>query len=190
MDGKWKRHHVLETKSFTQSAQSGEFQVRTSCLWNWLIDWPASRYRSRIVLSSFAKSSHYPRRYSRGMLLHYNYYWRFACWRTSLHKANILVSNNLRCCLADFGLALSTANSQSWSTAISSTTKGAIRWMAPELFHHDGSVDAVVDHPSRDIYAFGCTVIEVCSLSIPSTFPKLNRKNLVDPHIGIPFSWS
>ncbi|KAF9064954.1 kinase-like domain-containing protein [Rhodocollybia butyracea] len=85
-----------------------------------------------------------------------------------IRGANILVSNDLRCCLADFGLALCTANSQSGSTAVTSITmNGAIRWMAPELFHHDGSVDVALDHPSRDIYAFGCTIIEILTLEYP-----------------------
>ncbi|KAE9402996.1 hypothetical protein BT96DRAFT_990639 [Gymnopus androsaceus JB14] len=68
-----------------------------------------------------------------------------------IRGANILVTDDLQCCLADFGLALVTADSRSsWATATTSTMKGAIRWMAPE-----------------DIYAFGCTIVEILTLRLP-----------------------
>ncbi|KAF9064951.1 kinase-like domain-containing protein [Rhodocollybia butyracea] len=84
-----------------------------------------------------------------------------------IRGANILITDDLRCCLTDFGLALITANSQSWTATTTSSMKGAIRWMAPELFNHSDSVPAVLDHPSRDIYAFGCTIIEILTLQYP-----------------------
>ncbi|KAF5373399.1 hypothetical protein D9757_009771 [Collybiopsis confluens] len=77
-----------------------------------------------------------------------------------IRGANILVTNNLRCCLADFGLARVAAQTQAWSNA-TSTPKGAVRWMAPELFSSDNSKEYDC---SRDIYAFGCTIIEVVYL--------------------------
>ncbi|KAE9404200.1 kinase-like protein [Gymnopus androsaceus JB14] len=80
-----------------------------------------------------------------------------------IRGANILVTDDFHCCLADFGLALITADSQSWSTATTSTMKGAIRWMAPELIVQGRglSVKSSLHQTSRDIYAFGCTVVEV-----------------------------
>ncbi|KAJ3812439.1 kinase-like domain-containing protein, partial [Lentinula lateritia] len=81
--------------------------------------------------------------------------------------ANILVTDDFHCCLADFGLALVTADSRSWSTATTSTgLKGAIRWMAPELIIQ-GLVEEHPHHTSRDIYAFGCTVVEILTLKVP-----------------------
>lgn len=77
-------------------------------------------------------------------------------------KANILVTIDGRCCLADFGLALVTSESvtQVWSITSSGTTKGALRWMAPEYLESDGLAPTPI-HSSRDVYAFGCTVVEV-----------------------------
>ncbi len=70
-------------------------------------------------------------------------------------QANILVMDDLRCCLADFGLSLF-AGSQ---TLDDSSSRGSIRWLAPEYMDpdlFDGSY-----FTARDIYAYGCTVVEV-----------------------------
>ncbi|KAJ4464264.1 kinase-like domain-containing protein [Lentinula lateritia] len=84
-----------------------------------------------------------------------------------IRGANILVTEDFHCCLADFGLALVTADSRSWSTATTSTgMKGAIRWMAPELIIQ-GPVEEHPHPTSRDIYAFGCTVVEILTLKVP-----------------------
>ena len=48
-----------------------------------------------------------------------------------------------------------------WSlTTSSSTNKGSMRWLAPEYFISDLAVP-VPNHTSRDVYAFGCTIVEV-----------------------------
>ncbi|KIK58561.1 hypothetical protein GYMLUDRAFT_262404 [Collybiopsis luxurians FD-317 M1] len=86
-----------------------------------------------------------------------------------IRGANVLVTDDLRCCLADFGLALVTAESRSWSTATTSTMKGATRWMAPELIiSRNSTMLPNSNDASRDIYAFGCTIVEV---------PFHNRRN-------------
>ncbi|KAE9385868.1 kinase-like protein, partial [Gymnopus androsaceus JB14] len=82
-------------------------------------------------------------------------------------QGNILVADDLHCCIADFGLSLIAADSQSWTITVTSTLKGSMRWMAPELFHHDGSLDLHLNHPSRDVYAFGCTMLEILTLQLP-----------------------
>ncbi|KAI3619461.1 hypothetical protein WG66_012937 [Moniliophthora roreri] len=76
--------------------------------------------------------------------------------------ANILITNDLHCCLADFGLAIA-AESQSLVSSSSGTPKGSFRWLAPELI---SSGQAPVSartrkKPQRDIYAFACTVLEI-----------------------------
>ena len=71
-------------------------------------------------------------------------------------QANILVTDQLICCLADFGLATAVESQQFTSTSLNST--GTVRWMAPELFLPSSRMQ---DRPSRDIYAFGCTILEV-----------------------------
>ncbi|KAK0498050.1 kinase-like domain-containing protein, partial [Armillaria luteobubalina] len=75
-----------------------------------------------------------------------------------IRGANILVTDDLRCCLADFGLSLF-AESQSFDST-SKMGKGTARWLAPE--HLDPN--AVIDQAyitKRDIYAYGCTVVEI-----------------------------
>ncbi|PBK97927.1 kinase-like protein [Armillaria gallica] len=72
-----------------------------------------------------------------------------------IRGANILVMDDLRCCLADFGLSLF-AGSQ---TLDDSSSRGSIRWLAPEYMDpnlFDGSY-----FTARDIYAYGCTVVEI-----------------------------
>ncbi|KAK0498047.1 kinase-like domain-containing protein, partial [Armillaria luteobubalina] len=72
--------------------------------------------------------------------------------------ANILVTDDLRCCLANFGLSLF-AESQTFDST-SKMGKGSARWLAPE--HLDPN--AVIDRAyitMRDIYAYGCTVVEI-----------------------------
>ncbi|SJL08804.1 uncharacterized protein ARMOST_12174 [Armillaria ostoyae] len=75
-----------------------------------------------------------------------------------IRGANILVMDDLRCCLADFGLSLF-AESQTLSSS-SRMSKGSTRWLAPEHINPN----AVIDREyitARDIYAYGCTVVEV-----------------------------
>ncbi|KIK65091.1 hypothetical protein GYMLUDRAFT_159913, partial [Collybiopsis luxurians FD-317 M1] len=84
-----------------------------------------------------------------------------------IRGANILVTEDLHCCLADFGLALTTSDSQAWSAATTGTMKGAIRWMAPELLNTEGLPDEILKSPSRDIFALGCTMVEIITLKLP-----------------------
>ncbi|KAE9387929.1 kinase-like protein [Gymnopus androsaceus JB14] len=85
-----------------------------------------------------------------------------------IRGANILVTNDLCCCLADFGLTLIISDSQTLSNATTSAmTKGTTRWMAPELIIPNNSAGKAPNNTSRDVYAFGCTVLEV-TLSFPN----------------------
>ncbi|KAE9384178.1 kinase-like protein, partial [Gymnopus androsaceus JB14] len=78
---------------------------------------------------------------------------------------NILVTNDLHCCLADFGLTLIISDSQMSTT--SAMTKGATCWMAPELIIPNNSARQAPNHTLRDVYAFGCTVLEILTLRLP-----------------------
>lgn len=65
-------------------------------------------------------------------------------------KHNVLISSNDTPLLADFGLSLTLTESQTVNTT---STRGSLRWMSPELFGSGGE-------PSRhnkmsDIWAFG-----------------------------------
>ncbi|KAE9403632.1 kinase-like protein [Gymnopus androsaceus JB14] len=83
-----------------------------------------------------------------------------------IRGANILVSNNFHCCLADFGLTVIVSDSRTFTNATTSAmTRGTTRWMAPELI--SSSADPAKINTSRDIYAFGCTVLEILTLQLP-----------------------
>ncbi len=67
------------------------------------------------------------------------------------------MTDDYRCCLADFGLALAVETLAPGSSTL--VLNGSIRWLALEsldirLFDHKYAA-------ARDVYAFGCTVIEV-----------------------------
>ncbi|KAK7049257.1 hypothetical protein VNI00_005858 [Paramarasmius palmivorus] len=83
--------------------------------------------------------------------------------------ANVLVNDDCRCCLADFGLA-NIVESQRLDSTASSSIKGTVRWMAPELLCGDTTGNT---HGPRDIYAFACTVLEIITGKPP--FPELRE---------------
>jgi serine/threonine protein kinase len=79
-----------------------------------------------------------------------------------LIKANVLVDENYRSRLADFGLAKVLYNSTTAATTFVGGASGTVRWMAPELCEVDnghGSNQATV---RSDIYALSITIWEVC----------------------------
>ncbi|KAK1218746.1 MAP kinase kinase kinase activity protein [Marasmius sp. AFHP31] len=82
--------------------------------------------------------------------------------------ANVLVNKEGRSLLADFGLAITVAESTTRVNPSTSEMKGSIRWMAPELFRFGNAIHATtegskerVNRFGQDIYAFACTVLEV-----------------------------
>ncbi|KAK0439972.1 kinase-like domain-containing protein [Desarmillaria tabescens] len=81
-----------------------------------------------------------------------------------IRGANILVNADFRCCLADFGLAKAVMTCGFGSYGDS--RKGSSRWLAPELLQVDASSNWQYQ-TFRDIYAFGCTVIEIFTGRIP-----------------------
>ncbi|KIK69391.1 hypothetical protein GYMLUDRAFT_35470 [Collybiopsis luxurians FD-317 M1] len=85
-----------------------------------------------------------------------------------IRGGNILVTDDLHCCLADFGLTLVTPNSQAWNitASLSGTVNGSMRWLAPEYIDFQGG-SMPPNQTSRDVYAFGCTILEILTLSPP-----------------------
>ncbi|KAK1218885.1 hypothetical protein PQX77_018412 [Marasmius sp. AFHP31] len=82
--------------------------------------------------------------------------------------ANVLVNEAGQCLLADFGLAITVAESTPLVNSSTSEMKGSIRWMAPELFRPSNGVRATTGGGKegsnkfpRDLYAFACTVLEI-----------------------------
>ncbi|KAK0244627.1 kinase-like domain-containing protein [Armillaria nabsnona] len=77
-----------------------------------------------------------------------------------IRGANILVRDDLSCCLSDFGLALA-VESQAPSGSCSSSTflAGSLRWMPPEIINNDLFDKRYIT--ALDVYSFGCTIIEI-----------------------------
>ncbi|KAJ3893142.1 kinase-like domain-containing protein [Lentinula edodes] len=78
-------------------------------------------------------------------------------------KANILIMDDFNCCLADFGLALVTESPSLHEKSLN--LRGSVRWMSPEIL--DPKLFHLIQPKSRDIYAFGCTVVEILSGKVP-----------------------
>ncbi|KAF9065339.1 kinase-like domain-containing protein [Rhodocollybia butyracea] len=81
--------------------------------------------------------------------------------------ANILVSDDRRsCCLADFGLSV--LDTQSMNPTKTASTQGSLRWLAPEFINPPSyTVAGAGMLLPRDIYAFGCTVVEILTGTPP-----------------------
>ncbi|KAK0472886.1 kinase-like domain-containing protein [Armillaria novae-zelandiae] len=80
--------------------------------------------------------------------------------------ANILISDDMHCYLADFGLAfvIETFNPQ----RSSSLQHGTVHWLAPEYLQASSWTEAYIT--SRDVYAFGCTIVEIYTGKPPFSF--------------------
>ena len=100
----------------------------------------------------------------------------------SLMKANILISNDRRARIADFGLStitgvttnnaarISRTSLISNDTLMSFTGGGTRRWMSPELLHPErfGMPESEDNRPTRqsDCYALGMVIYEVGACAV------------------------
>ncbi|KAK0209773.1 kinase-like domain-containing protein [Armillaria fumosa] len=75
-----------------------------------------------------------------------------------IHGANILVKDDLSCCLSDFGLALTVESQISGSSSSWVFLGGSLWWTPPEIMD-DNQFDPTY-MTAQDVYSFGCTVIE------------------------------
>lgn len=74
---------------------------------------------------------------------------------------NILITPDLRACLADFGLCTVLQEAECTPTE-SSARFGALRWQAPEVLRYEDSMQlSGIKRLSSDIYSFGCVCYEV-----------------------------
>ena len=77
-------------------------------------------------------------------------------------KANILITDSRRACLADFGLATAKdSKSFAITTAVSIRTTGTLRWQAPELLDPESDDALCVNSMASDVYAYACVCYEV-----------------------------
>ncbi|KAG6809940.1 hypothetical protein H0H92_014006 [Tricholoma furcatifolium] len=85
-----------------------------------------------------------------------------------LKGPNILIDNNGRAKLADFGIsAVSDSNILAWTSQSPGGSKGgSARWQAPELCNLDND-EVVKNSPASDIYAWGCVAFELFTGEVP-----------------------
>jgi serine/threonine protein kinase len=82
-----------------------------------------------------------------------------------MFQVNVLISEDRRACLTDFGLATLAYYTASFTGT--SSVRGTLRWMAPELLSAE-SPDADAGRPSvsADVYALAMVIWEV-SANVP-----------------------
>jgi serine/threonine protein kinase len=81
---------------------------------------------------------------------------------------NVLIHSDGTACIADFGLSLmysefTSASQASWT----STLKGNMRWMAPELLGEQEDGSQVRPSEQSDMYSFGGIMLQVLTNEIP-----------------------
>ena len=83
-----------------------------------------------------------------------------------LVKANILIDEQGKARITDFGLLSITESKAFLSSFTAHKEGGSVRWMAPELFADN--VELCIHTAASDVWACGCLIIEVISRSPPS----------------------
>ena len=77
-----------------------------------------------------------------------------------IKSRNILVKQNLECCIADFGLAvMKDANGLSLPT---NPRQGTKRYMAPEILNESMNMERFESFKQADIYSLGLVMWEIC----------------------------
>uniref|UniRef100_A0A0W0G7T2 Protein kinase domain-containing protein n=1 Tax=Moniliophthora roreri TaxID=221103 RepID=A0A0W0G7T2_MONRR len=83
--------------------------------------------------------------------------------------ANILVSDDGQCRLADFGLATfendDIETPKEYMCTNQAARRGSVPWLAPEVMNPDHV--GITPRTSRDIYAVGCTIFEILTGTSP-----------------------
>ncbi|KAJ7735514.1 kinase-like domain-containing protein [Mycena metata] len=85
-----------------------------------------------------------------------------------LHPANILIADDGRAQLTDFGLSMILPEFEGTSYMTNSSIRGAVRWAAPEVFHTHSNGDTSLNVSTMsDVYSFGGIIYQVLSGDIP-----------------------
>ncbi|XP_076009941.1 TGF-beta receptor type-2-like [Genypterus blacodes] len=80
-----------------------------------------------------------------------------------LKSSNILVKNDLTCCLCDFGLGLRLDNSLSVDDLANSGQVGTARYMAPEVLEARMNLENIESFKQTDIYSMALVLWEMTS---------------------------
>ncbi|KAF9260984.1 kinase-like protein, partial [Marasmius fiardii PR-910] len=103
-----------------------------------------------------------------------------------IKAGNVLVSEDETCCIGDFGLSIIEKTSNEFGTLAvgdhtdsSSGVRGSLRWLAPELLG-PYALHSARSKSTRDIYALGCTILEVISGYPPFYDEKNEIKIMID----------
>ncbi|KAG2071008.1 kinase-like protein [Suillus decipiens] len=90
-----------------------------------------------------------------------------------LTGSNVLMDEDGRACLADYGLALIVASSTDMRTSTTETcnSPNAARWAAPELFLGEDETD-FQPTVSSDVYSFGCIMLQILVGRLPYWWAK------------------
>ncbi|KAL0577403.1 Homeobox protein tos8 [Marasmius crinis-equi] len=101
-----------------------------------------------------------------------------------IKAGNIFVSEDETCCIGDFGLSiLEKTRSELGAAPLAdgldekSGIRGSLRWLAPELLNPN---HATQSKSSRDIYALGCTIVEVITGRPPFYDQRSEMKIIID----------
>ncbi|KAK9960844.1 hypothetical protein ABG768_008678 [Culter alburnus] len=80
-----------------------------------------------------------------------------------LKSSNILVKNDLTCCLCDFGLGLRLDNSLSVDDLANSGQVGTARYMAPEVLESRINLENIESFKQTDVYSMALVLWEITS---------------------------
>ncbi|XP_039876193.1 TGF-beta receptor type-2-like isoform X1 [Simochromis diagramma] len=80
-----------------------------------------------------------------------------------IKSSNILVKNDLTCCLCDFGLALRLDNSLSVDELANSGQVGTARYMAPEVLESRINLENIESFKQADVYSMALVLWEIIS---------------------------
>ncbi|KAK7045889.1 hypothetical protein VNI00_007320 [Paramarasmius palmivorus] len=107
-----------------------------------------------------------------------------------IKAGNILVSNDETCCIGDFGLSVVERSSPFSDFTDSFEVRGSLRWLAPELItpgvsDADNDLGNACGRITRDIYALGCTILEIITGNAPFYEQKSDMKIMIDVLNGV-----
>ncbi|KAL0563919.1 Receptor-interacting serine/threonine-protein kinase 1, partial [Marasmius crinis-equi] len=91
---------------------------------------------------------------------------------SDLKGVNVLITDALRACIADFGLSRVTDTQGLKITSTNSRSGGTGRWLVPELLLGGGAISS-----ESDMYAYGCVCYEIFTGQHP--FPELPNEAAV-----------